>query len=552
MKLLLAILAILILTGSAGALTVGGIVYTAGFAVDQEALPLQRLQDTEFAPEAVEAAIEETKSLLRQSGHPFIILPYPELIPIDGTEPRVELHFQIGEALPADKVLLHFQGLRYFTEAKLRSLLLMGETQTVALSVIPSLQERVLDLYTERGYLFASVRLDSLSLEGGLNAWLSINEGKPFKPENFYFRGNKYTRDSTLLKISGLEQASVVNPAVLSAAEENILRKSYITDCQIEPLDPQSLLIKVSEGRMTSLEGVLGFTRKSGKTELTGLLDLSFLNLWGSDRSLALRWRQNPLSSMLELSYHESGPRRIPLSGDFFLSRSTQDSTWIRSSLSADIYSYFSNQRLGLELALQDIAPGVRRPILVTKSASRSIGAFWRLDSRDQQFNPSRGALTNLTYRIRYSDTGVRWSNALEAEHTQFLGLSSRWTLAAGAHLRSLDQSTADDYLLYRMGGYNSLRGYREDEFSSWRLGWAELELRYLALAGTRLHVFYNHGLYVLPDGSLRGNVFAPGLGLKVRTRLGILSIEYALGYRENGFADFGGGMIHAGLEASF
>jgi outer membrane protein assembly factor BamA len=396
------------------------------------------------------------------------------------------------------------------------------------------------------------VQLDSLTIEKGLTAWLGITEGKQFKPEKYYFQGNKYTKEKTLIRLSGLDQASVVNTVVLQMAEDNILRKNYIKSCQVVPVDPSSVLIKIEEGKMASLEGVMGLARRNGKTELTGLLRLQFLNISGTDRAVELNWRKNSFNSDLELAYHESGPVSFPISGDIFLSRVTQDSTWIRSSVSADIYSYHAYQLYGLELAAQSIVPGDRRPMLISKSANRSIGAFWRLDSRDQQFNPTKGAQTDLTYRIRNADTGRKWSNALEAEHIQFIGLTNRLSLSLGLHLRTLAVSDTTDYLQYRMGGYNSLRGYHEDEFSSWRLGWANLELRWLLSNQARVYLFYDHGARVTPEGTYQIALFAPGLGIKVRTTLGILSIEYALGWRDNGFANPGAGMIHAGLDASF
>ncbi|HNT52308.1 MAG TPA: BamA/TamA family outer membrane protein [Candidatus Syntrophosphaera sp.] len=538
--------------GSGYALTVEKISIAADFALDEQGLlAAAGLQTGEsYDPATVNASIAEMQAWLQKNGHPWVRIPYPELIPL--SESGMELSFRLEEVYSAGEVAVRFSGLRYFSEAKLRDLLLLGEDHNPSLSGLPTLLERVLDLYQQRGYLFAAVSLDSLVMEDGLTAFVGVNEGKPLRLERFYFQGNKYTRDKTLGKLSGLSPGILVTPALLQSAQDNILRKSYIEECQVEPVDPASVLIRVQEGRMTYLEGILGLGQNQGRTELTGLLRLQFLNLYGSDRSLGLHWRQSPVSQLLEFNYHESGPVAFPLAGDLALSRVVQDSTWIRTSIAAEIYSYRSHQRYGLELAAGGIAPGSRRPILVQRTAERSLGAFWHLDNRDQAFNPARGMQTEIKYRFRNADSGRRWSNALELDHTQYLGLARRWTASLGLHLRSLDDSKAQDYALYRMGGYNSLRGYREDEFSSWRLAWSNLELRYLIAPRSRIYLFYDHGLLGLEGGEFRYDILAPGVGLKLRTRLGVLSIEYGLGWRENGLADFGAGMIHAGLDTSF
>lgn len=535
-----------------GAIVVEKVSFTANFPIDSDELVKagNLHSGAEYDPAAVNASIAALQAWLQENGHPWVRIPFPELIPLSAD--KMELAFHLEEILSGERLALRFSGLRYFSEAKLRDLLLLGEQATVPISELPGLLQQILDLYQRRGYLFIAAQVDSLSLDKELTAFIGVSEGKPLHLEKYYFQGNKYTREQTLVKLAGLGQNAIITPDLLSAAEENILRKSYILSCQVEPVDPSSVLIKVEEGKMTYLEGVLGFTRRNGKTELTGSLGLQFLNLWGSDRSVGLNWRRTTFNNLLELAYHESGPANFPLAGDLALGRISQDSTWVKSSANADVYSYNAHQKYGLALALQSIVPGTRRPIIVEKSAIRSIGAFWRFDNRDQQLAPARGMQTNIAYRFRNSATGKRWSNALEADHTQYLGLSRRWTAALGLHLRSLGVRDTTDYVLYRMGGFNSLRGYHEDEFSSWRLAWTSLELRYLITAQSRIYLFYDQGFLTQPDDSIRYNLLAPGMGLKVRTRLGVLSIEYALGYRENGFADLGAGMVHVGLDTSF
>ncbi|MFO8145091.1 MAG: BamA/TamA family outer membrane protein [Candidatus Syntrophosphaera sp.] len=558
MKFLPGLLAALLFAAGCGAVMIEKVSFEADFPIDaaelKEAANLQ--SGLEYDPATVNAALGALQSRLGELGHPFVEIPFPEIIPLSAS--GIELRFRLREVLAADRTNLSFSGLRYFTPAKLREILLLAEDEEVPISRLPALMERILGEYNRRGYLFARVKLDSLALGEGLTAHIGIDEGRPLQLENFYFEGNKYTRDRTLVKLSGLERGKAITPEVLNAARENILAKSYINSCLIEPVDPSSVLIRIGEGKMTYVEGVLGLSRDDGEVELTGLLNLRFLNLWGSDRSIGLNWRKTPFSDLLSFAYHESGPHTFPLAGDLLLSREARDSTWIKSSASADIFSYSRSQNYGTQLSGESITlySWDETDSLSSRKAENiaawSAGAFWRLDSRDARFNPNRGMQTGITYRIRHSDTGRRWSNALEADHTQYFGLSPRWTVALGMHLRSLAVRDSTDYLQYRLGGFNSLRGYREDEFSSWRLGWANLELRHRIGPQARIYLFYDHGLLARPGEGYRADLFAPGLGIRVRTRLGILSIEYGLGYRENGFPDPGSGMIHAGLDASF
>lgn len=140
----------------------------------------------------------------------------------------------------------------------------------------------------------------------------------------------------------------------------------------------------------------------------------------------------------------------------------------------------------------------------------------------------------------------------MEADTGNYLRLTNRWVLALGIHLKSFDKRSSEAYNQFSMGGYKSLRGYREDAFRSWRLAWLNAELRYRLGAESRLYAFFDQAAIINSAEELQTDLFAIGLGIKLRSRIGILSLEYALGNRDKGLWDFGLGVIHLGLDAAF
>lgn len=508
-----------------------------------------------YDPATIREAITRLEQYLSSSGRYFVKIPFPELIPVADT--LIELRFSLREVLPSDQMKLRLAGMRYFSEDRLKEMLLISEDKRFAIKELDRVIGQILDICHSRGFLFARVELDSLVLEQELTAWLKVSEGKVFKPEKIFFQGNKYTRDRSLLKLSGIMSVRVITPQALEEAAQNILRKPYIKDALVEPITGNSLLIRVEEGRMTYLEGVVGYNGK--QKELSGLLKLKFLNLWGSDRSLNLNWRQDSSRSELELGYHESGPGSIPLAGDLLLQRTSQDTLWIKSNISAKIYGYYGYHKLGLELGSSDnlIDPSLARgPSQRIRAAS--LGAFWELDSAYPVGNPAKGYQGRLAYRFLNSkDRG--WNGAFELDWANFIPLGKRLVGAISLHFRDLDDVEARDYDLYQMGGYEKLRGYNDGEFQSWRLGWVAWELRWRLDPVSRLHLFFDHGLLARRlDGPLgprtdyRTDLLGFGLGIRIGTRIGILGIDYALGNREDGLSGLGAGMVHAGLNASF
>jgi len=541
-------------------LAIRNVLFSADFDIDADKLAQASgiVKGSTYDPESVKAAIDRIRDYLAAQGHFYVKVPFPELIPASDKE--VDLRFSLNEVLATGEVGVRFTGLRYFTEGKLKQLLVLDAEQTFPLERLPGLLDGILAVYHERGYLFARVAVDSLVSGDQLTAWVGVIEGKVFRPEKFYFEGNAHTRDETLLRLSGLREARVITPAVLEEAVQNLLNKAYLTECVVEPLDPSSLLIKVTEGRMTFLEGVLGFNRRNEKTELNGILRLKFLNLWGSDRSISLYWTKDSKRGVLELGYHESGIRGIPVAADLFLHRSTQDTLWTKSYITAQIYGYKGNHRLGADLKSENnqYVPNLWRG-QTERVRNLGLGAFWNYSNAFPSLNPRKGLSVNALYRMINSSQGKKWRGAFELDNANYIGISNRMVSAIGLHIRNLDDSSARDFDLYRMGGYNNLRGYREGEFASWQLAWASYELRWLINRGSRVFVFFDHGMHTYhPSGGnetgkrLKADIMGVGIGFRVGTKLGILGVDYGLGYRDKRWSGLGSGMVHAGFDLSF
>lgn len=552
------VLALWLISGLCGALNVGDIGFEADFPVDKSALAKASGISTgmPYTPDLARDAVTRIKAYLAQTGQPYVRVPNPELIPQSAE--AVELRFHLYRVLDVEAVELRFTGLRYFSEAKLKELLLLDPVQSVPLTRLSSIMNDILGICHRRGFLFAVTNLDSLVIGDVLTAWVNVREGRVFKPERFYFIGNQHTRDETLLRLSAVRTQRVITPEVLAQAEQNIMAREYISSCVVEPLDESSLLIKVTEGRMTFMEGVVGFNRRNGKTELNGLLRLKFLNLWGSDRSIALNWKNDSRRSELELAYHESGLHNFPLAGDIALQRSTLDTLWVKSGVSAQVYSYYAAHRFGIDLSSQEnlFDPSLtKRP--TERFSRQGIGAFWGYNGAFPSANPYRGMRARILYKQLHSTSGKRWSGAFEADSENYLRLSRRLVAAAGFHIRDLDDPEAKDFDLYSMGGYNSLRGFRQEEFRSWRLAWAGYEMRYLINPQSRVYLFFDHALQAYRQTNadqsvedlVKYDIMAVGMGIRMRTTVGILGIEYGLGYRDKRWSNPVNGIIHAGLD---
>lgn len=548
MKRLFLALCLFLFCGELFTISIQDIDFDADFTLNKEDLieVSGLMLGTQYVPEAVDAAIENLKEYFIQSSQYYVQISLPELIPLaDGS---LKLLFTIRQLADSNKVQIRYTGLRYFSESKIHEYTYTSTDQYYALSDIPDIMNSVLQLYQQRGFLFAIVQLDSLVMGESILAYINVNEGGQQQVTDFRFRGNKVSRKTALIQASGLLRQDIISPQVLIRAEENIKKREYIRSCSIIPLDEQTLLIDVQEGRMTYLEGLLGISENAGKRELSGMINLEFLNLWGTDRGIKLFWKKNPNAySELSLGYHESGIPGIPLAADLELSRTTQDSLWIRSLVDVDIYYITLFQRIGFSFAANSILPGTGySPI--TKESESSFGAFWKYQNASGERIPTKGMELDAAYDYVLSASGNKYGK-LSSSAKYYFPLRSRFISYLGIYYKDNNKQNPEAYDLYSMGGFASLRGYREDEFKSNRLAWANIELRYMIGPETMIYTFFDHGYMQGDENNAKYDLMGIGAGLKVSTRLGMMSIEYGLGYRDNSFSSLGLGMIHLGLD---
>ena len=320
----------------------------------------------------------------------------------------------------------------------------------------------------------------------------------------------------------------------------------------------------MTEGGANRFDGIIGYQPPRGDEEsgtVTGLVNLGLRNLFGTGRRLDARWeRATSEISELEIRYLEPWVAGLPLNLSGGLRQRQQDSAYVRRGLEGAVtFLWSSDLELTASVAQTTVIPseGVTD---VARGSTLAGGLELRIDTRDNVYNPRSG----ITLRNSYSGGSKRSSTAdgerhssvqrLEVDAEYFQALWPRTVLAVALHGRELRGGDLDVSDLYRLGGANSLRGYREEQFSGTRLGWTSLEFRYSLGRRTFAFAFYDFGYIAQsPDPSRNRPEFSAtrggyGIGGRLETALGILGVSYALG-EGDGLAE---GKIHFGLVNEF
>ena len=148
----------------------------------------------------------------------------------------------------------------------------------------------------------------------------------------------------------------------------------------------------------------------------------------------------------------------------------------------------------------------------VYNSSSLLTGLNLKIDTRDDPYAPTEGILFSNTYsfsRKRINGPQQFISPELKTNINLqrisigldlFYSILSRQVIALKLNGRELQGSFFETSDLFRLGGTNTLRGYREDQFLGSRIFWSNLEYRLLLASRTYTYLFFDTGYYLIKE----------------------------------------------------
>lgn len=445
--------------------------------------------------------------------------------------------------------------------------------------------EQLLIDYENSGYPFAKVIItsvdvyaDTINDENLADLYLKIESGKENRIDKIEIRGNTSTKDNVILRELRFETGE---PYVQKQIEEfpkrlNRLRffePVAIPQFYINSKSEGILVIEVKEKNTNNFDGIIGYV-PPGKNEnngyVTGLVNISLRNLFGTGRAAAIKWNKyNRNSQELDLKYLEPWFLGFPVNINLSLNQRVQDTSYVQRKLEGAL-EYLATEDISgsVTIATETVVPTVRTiPVFTVYNSSYiTTGLNLKIDTRDDPYSPTEGILFINSYAFtkksingpaEYITPTLETSINLQrfsVSFNFFYELFSRQVVAIGVNGRELRGSAFENSDLYRLGGTNSLRGYREEQFLGSRIFWSNLEYRALFTRRSYGFVFFDTGYYLRPAETEKNIpesedfLYGFGLGLNLETGLGVLRVSYALGQGDT----FSEGKIHFGVLNEF
>jgi len=435
----------------------------------------------------------------------------------------------------------------------------------------------LLTRYERVGYPFVRCLVDSVRTRSdgpadSLDLLLRVEEGNRLTIDELRVEGNTETDTRVIVRETRIRYGEAYDPVRVRAIRQRLTRLNIFSAVN-EPevyvrKEHGGLLLRVQEGNTNTFDGIVGYIPSAQAGEsgyLTGMVSVSMRNLFGTGRRLNVRWqKEDRYSQELALGYREPWLFGAPVNAGVEFQQRQQDSSYVRQLLRFRGELMLSEEiSVSLLGGTENVIPSddstAQRP---PRSTILTIGAEILFDTRDDLYSPTTGAryrADGYYGRKRVSesvpdDTQRESIQRFGIDVDLFLSIFARQVLALGVHGRQIQGDALDESELYRFGGANTLRGYRENQFIGSQVGWAMTEYRFLLARRSFLYGFVDVGYYYRPADITRtieaseAVHYGYGIGIRLDTSLGNLGVSFALGKGDS----FAQGKVHIGLINEF
>nr|WP_256364715.1 BamA/TamA family outer membrane protein [Chloroherpeton thalassium] len=487
---------------------------------------------------------------------------------------------------------ISFLGVPESEKATLQQQLNIREGDVFSSTKVEDEIQELLEVYEQNGKPFAKIypqveesihETQAHGLFKKVHLTFVIDEGPWVEITGYSIQGLERTDETVVTREFNIAQGENFNVEKFNSIQRNVEQLGFfesvsqpelitLSEKKLAPSDTVSgiICLSVKEGNPNVFDGIIGYQPEEDESSgyFTGYINIILRNMFGSGRKLQLEWsKQSEETQEVTMQYHEPWFLNIPLALTFKLHQLKQDSSYSQMELGLSA-SYEISEDLYItgtitRNAITPIVESESQTADVLESQTITAGFGILYDTRDFVQNPTSGIKFSNEYQFGSkhisSPDSVLEDYDVKRDISQkqvildfeaYFQTFQRQVLATALHGKALIAEEIELGDLYRFGGSKDLRGYREEQFAASQLIYTNLEYRFLLSRTTFAFLFFDAGYYYKPKNPLDNESesfdaykTAFGLGTRLNSPLGIISVSYALGENTsilNGFVHFG------------
>ena len=433
----------------------------------------------------------------------------------------------------------------------------------------------ILEKYHDDGYIWMRLYDMGVTPEGVVT--LQINEGTL---EGYQVKGNDKTKDYVILREMRQKAGQPFNAKLARRSMERVYNLGFFEDVNLKMLpgvEPNAIIMEINvQEKRTGTFGVgAGYNTSEG---LVGSVVVTDTNFRGTGDAVSISYEKSANehdAHGFSFSYRRpwldaketAGTLRLYHRTYQYYDYDTQGDLkerYMRRYVGGEItlsrpFSEYSTNFLTLRQRKDTYVRNVRSGNAGDRSGAegeqwrndnfgttRSIGFQHVTDTRDNIYNPTRGDRASVDVELGGLFGGDFKYQKVSIDNQHFFKAGNHDQVWAWRGSYGIGRGDLTEFNQFRVGGQDSLRGYRDNQFRGNRMFLATLEYRFPLAKKFQGIIFTDWGgawnsRFIPKGGDIYGSI---GLGLAVNTPLGPLRLDYGRGKQ--------GGRFHFNIGGSF
>lgn len=448
------------------------------------------------------------------------------------------------------------------------------------------LQKRIIAECENNGYPFAMLKLDSVIISSNtINAKLNLQKGDLVTIDSVLIKGTAKIKPAYIISYLNLKKGNVYrekNIVAISARLKELPMVSELKPYGVEFYEDKARVVLYLENKRASqIDGIIGVlpdAGEQGKVVVTGDARVRLFSSFGRGELIDFNWKQPAVKTQdLKIKINYPFLFSSPFAIDAGLNIYKKDSTFtdvlqmvgfhylMPGNNSFRVYITNKNSSLISNSTLEflTVLPAYADVNTLT------YGAGFKFEKLDYRLNPRKGYTIEVSAGIgtkkikKNSNIKEELYNGLDLNTNQYNSeLSADYYFPIGKRM-VFNTGVKGAYFyapeifnneLLRFGGLKSLKGFDEESIFATEFYMAKLEYRYILEQNSYLFTFFNSAYYA--NQSRIQNIFDTpvgfGAGITFETKLGIFSLNYALGKQFSNPILFRSAKVHFGIQNYF
>ncbi|MEO6838921.1 MAG: hypothetical protein ABI261_05430 [Ginsengibacter sp.] len=445
-------------------------------------------------------------------------------------------------------------------------------------------QEKIIEYYENNGFPFAEVSLKNIEIKNdSIKSQLFVNKGAQYHIDSIRIYGKVKIKNLFLQHYLGISKGSLYDFEKLKEVSKLLKDLPFLQEHQSWDVSMYgtgaTLNLYLEPKKSSQINALVGFqpgNTITGKAQITADVHLDLKNTLGNGEGILVNWQQlQPQSPKLNLGYTHPYIFNSNFGFDFSFGLLKSDSSYLQLngifglqyiiSASKTFRIFYQNERSYL------LAGGIdTNQIILTKQlppnidvGSGNIGIGYHFVNTNYRLNPRKGNEFDITTTAGIkkttknsnivslkdpSDSAFNFNSlydSIKLKTYQFkivasgahyfpIGKSSTFKAALSVGVLESPQTFQNE--LFRIGGYQLLRGFDEESIYANRYGVFTAEYRYLVGINSYFFGFSDIGFTKTKflNTEYSNSFISGGIGLAFETKFGLLNLNFAVGKRND------------------